>query len=267
MGPEMVIAAPASTAISSARTYAPAARVALRGGTLKDAWDAVAGRMRPQVRRLRHLRALPAVQRGPRLRRGAGHRHPANLDRRARRGDVGGAAGMTAPFSRRMTDALRPQTFPYSTPPGLTAPEPRHKVVIVGAGPVGLAVALDLVRHGVARSVLDDNDVVSVGSGRSAGRKRTLEIFDRLGVGRGGGRQGRDLAGRAHLSRRETEVFSFDLLPEARAEDARLRQPAAVSTSSNCWCEGAAPSPADRPAVQEPGRCVLSTAGDQCSGR
>ena len=29
--------------------------------------------------------------------------------------------------------------FPYVPPPGLTAPEPRHPVVIAGAGPIGLA--------------------------------------------------------------------------------------------------------------------------------
>ena len=48
----------------------------------------------PQVRQLADLRALPALQYRARLRRGPGHRHPPHLDRRARPGDVGGAAGI-----------------------------------------------------------------------------------------------------------------------------------------------------------------------------
>ena len=49
----------------------------------------------PGVRPCVHLRALPAVRRQPRLRRGARHQEPAHLDRRARQGNVGGAAGLT----------------------------------------------------------------------------------------------------------------------------------------------------------------------------
>ncbi|MEO0865060.1 MAG: FAD-dependent oxidoreductase, partial [Pseudomonadota bacterium] len=73
--------------------------------------------------------------------------------------------------------------FPYTAPPGLTAAEPRHPVVIVGAGPIGLALAIDLAQRGVKSVVLDDNNVVSVGSRAICWAKRTLEIFDRLGVG------------------------------------------------------------------------------------
>tara|TARA_R110002049_G_scaffold44333_3_gene129784 strand:+ start:19185 stop:20795 length:1611 start_codon:yes stop_codon:yes gene_type:complete len=103
--------------------------------------------------------------------------------------------------------------FPYTPPPGLTAPEPRHAVVIVGAGPIGLAMAVDLALRGVKSVVLDDNNVVSVGSRAICWSKRTLEIFDRLGVG------DRMLAkgvtwqvGRQFYG--ANEVYSFDLLPE-----------------------------------------------------
>ena len=44
-------------------------------------------------------------------------------------------------------------------------------------------MALELAHRGVATVVLDDNDVVSVGSRAICWSKRTLEIFDRLGVG------------------------------------------------------------------------------------
>lgn len=103
--------------------------------------------------------------------------------------------------------------FPYVAPPGLTEPEARHPVVIVGAGPIGLAMAIDLAQQGVRSVVLDDNNVVSVGSRAICWAKRTLEIFDRLGVG------DRMLAkgvtwkvGR--LFHGDKPVYSFDLLPE-----------------------------------------------------
>ena len=105
------------------------------------------------------------------------------------------------------------QPFEYKKPPGLTAAELRHQVVIAGAGPIGLAMAIDLASRGIASVVLDDNDVVSVGSRAICWAKRTLEIFDRLGVGE------RMLAkgitwkiGR--LFHGDTEVYNFDLLPE-----------------------------------------------------
>ena len=50
----------------------------------------------PRVRPRLHLRALPALRRQPRLRRGTRHQEPAHLDGRARPGDVGGAAGLSA---------------------------------------------------------------------------------------------------------------------------------------------------------------------------
>ena len=70
--------------------------------------------------------------------------------------------------------------FPYTLPPGLTHAEPRHRVVIVGAGPIGLAMAVDLALQGIATVVLDDNNVVSVGSRAICWAKRSLEICDRL---------------------------------------------------------------------------------------
>ncbi len=44
--------------------------------------------------------------------------------------------------------------------PAPAAPEPRHPVAVVGAGPVGLTVALDLARRGVRVVLLDDNTAV-----------------------------------------------------------------------------------------------------------
>jgi 3-(3-hydroxy-phenyl)propionate hydroxylase len=103
--------------------------------------------------------------------------------------------------------------FAYIPPPGLKGPEPRHKVVIVGAGPIGLALAVDLAQQGVACVVLDDNNVVSMGSRAICWSKRSLEILDRLGVGEMAAAKGVTW----HIGRtfhREREVFALDLLPE-----------------------------------------------------
>jgi 3-(3-hydroxy-phenyl)propionate hydroxylase len=105
--------------------------------------------------------------------------------------------------------------FPYRTPPELSGEAGRRwPVVIVGAGPIGLAAAIDLALHGIACAVLDDNDVVSRGSRAICWSKRTLEIFDRLGVGERMVKKGVTWkVGR--LYHRDREVYSFDLLPEA----------------------------------------------------
>jgi 3-(3-hydroxy-phenyl)propionate hydroxylase len=103
--------------------------------------------------------------------------------------------------------------FPYVAPPGLTAPEPRHKVVIVGAGPIGLALAIDLAQYGVASVVLDDNNVVSVGSRAICWSKRSLEILDRLGVGEKCVEKG-VIWKVGRTLHREGEVWTFDLQPD-----------------------------------------------------
>ena len=103
--------------------------------------------------------------------------------------------------------------YPFVRPPGLDTPEDRHKALIVGAGPVGLAMALELANHGVSSTVLDDNDVVSAGSRAICWSKRALEILDRIGVGERCLRKGVTWkVGRTYC--RDEEVFSFDLLPE-----------------------------------------------------
>ncbi len=107
------------------------------------------------------------------------------------------------------------QHFGYTRPPeldGKSVPV-RYPVIIVGAGPTGLSMAIDLALRGVASVVLDDNDVVSVGSRAICWAKRTLEIFDRLGVGERMVEKGVTWKiGR--LYHHDREVYSFDLLPE-----------------------------------------------------
>ena len=73
--------------------------------------------------------------------------------------------------------------YEYQKHPDQNSQQPvHHPVIILGAGPCGLAAALDLASHGIASVVLDDNNTVSVGSRAICFAKRTLEIFDRYGV-------------------------------------------------------------------------------------
>jgi 3-(3-hydroxy-phenyl)propionate hydroxylase len=98
--------------------------------------------------------------------------------------------------------------------PAPEAPEPRHPVAIVGAGPVGLTLALDLAARGIPCVLLDDNTEVSTGSRAICWAKRSLEVFDRLGVADAMVREGVTWqVGRTF--HRDREVFAFDLLPEA----------------------------------------------------
>ena len=103
--------------------------------------------------------------------------------------------------------------FDYIPPPGLTEREPRHQVAIIGAGPIGLAMAVDLATRGIPSVVLDDNNVVSVGSRAICWAKRTLEIFDRLGVGERMLEKGVTWqVGRVFHG--DDQIYDFDLLPE-----------------------------------------------------
>jgi 3-(3-hydroxy-phenyl)propionate hydroxylase len=58
-----------------------------------------------------------------------------------------------------------------------------HPIVVVGAGPVGLSVAIDLAQRGQPVVLLDDADRIGEGSRAICFSKRSLEYWDRLGVG------------------------------------------------------------------------------------
>lgn len=94
-----------------------------------------------------------------------------------------------------------------------TAKPARHTVVIVGAGPVGLSMAIDLAQRGVPSVLLDDADRIGEGSRGLCYSKRALEIWDRLGVGEKLVEMGVTWKlGKVYLGDRM--VYSFDLLPE-----------------------------------------------------
>lgn len=88
-----------------------------------------------------------------------------------------------------------------------------HTVIIVGAGPVGLTAALDCASRGIACTVFDDNNTVSVGSRALCYAKRALEIWDRLGVAEPILNKGVSWnVGKNFF--KETLAYQFDLLPE-----------------------------------------------------
>ena len=94
-----------------------------------------------------------------------------------------------------------------------TANVPRHPVVVVGAGPVGLALAIDLAQQGVRVVLLDNDDRLSNGSRAICFAKRTLEVFDRLGCGEPMVAKGVSWnVGKVFF--RDELLYRFDLLPE-----------------------------------------------------
>jgi 3-(3-hydroxy-phenyl)propionate hydroxylase len=106
--------------------------------------------------------------------------------------------------------------FEYRRAPEMDAragAEPRHPLIIIGAGPVGMAAALDARQQGLPALILDDDDTVSVGSRGLCYAKRTLDVLDRLGVGDAVVDKGVQWnVGRTFFG--EQEVFNFNLLPE-----------------------------------------------------
>jgi len=90
----------------------------------------------------------------------------------------------------------------------------RHPLVVIGAGPIGLSVALDCAQRGIDVRLLDDNNTVSVGSRAVCYAKRPLEIWDRLGVAAPLVDKGvRWQVGKVFLE--DELVYGFDLLPES----------------------------------------------------
>ncbi|HEX8883066.1 MAG TPA: FAD-dependent oxidoreductase [Noviherbaspirillum sp.] len=89
----------------------------------------------------------------------------------------------------------------------------RRPVVVVGAGPVGLATAIDLAQQDIPVVVLDDDCTLSVGSRAICFAKRTLEILDRLGCGERAVEKGVSW-NLGKIFFHEKMVYEFNLLPE-----------------------------------------------------
>lgn len=87
-----------------------------------------------------------------------------------------------------------------------------HDVLIAGGGPVGLSLALDLARRGQRVTLLTKKQGIAAGSRAICFAKRTLDIFDRLGIGERVVEKGvRWSKGHVYRGASKTPIYSFDL--------------------------------------------------------
>jgi 3-(3-hydroxy-phenyl)propionate hydroxylase len=90
----------------------------------------------------------------------------------------------------------------------------RTTIAVVGGGPVGLAMAIDLGRRGHDVLLLNRLDFITAGSKAICFSKRTLDIFDRLGVGDPVVDKGVSWnVGKVFWGDRKEPVYQFDMLP------------------------------------------------------
>lgn len=94
------------------------------------------------------------------------------------------------------------------------ADQAAYPVIVVGAGPVGLATAIDVAQQGVPVVLVDDDCSLSTGSRAICFSKRSLDIFDRLGCGQRMVDKGISWnVGKVFL--KDELVYTFNLQPEA----------------------------------------------------
>src|SRR5438309_9395513 len=88
-----------------------------------------------------------------------------------------------------------------------------YPVIVVGAGPVGLSLAIDLAQHGHRVVLLDDADRIGEGSRAICFSKRSLEYWDRLGVADRMVDKG-VVWSVGRIFHGEQQLYQFNLLPE-----------------------------------------------------
>ena len=101
--------------------------------------------------------------------------------------------------------------FPSSPKPNGRA---RHPIVIVGGGPTGLTLALDLGKRGHKVTILNQFDFIPHGSKAICFSKRTLDVWNRLGVAKRMVERGVvwDI-GKVFRGDAKAPLYQFDLLP------------------------------------------------------
>ena len=88
-----------------------------------------------------------------------------------------------------------------------------YPVVVIGAGPVGLSLAIDLAQRGQCVVLLDDADRIGEGSRAICFSKRSLEFWDRLGIGQRMVDKG-VVWSVGRIFHGASQLYQFDLLPE-----------------------------------------------------
>lgn len=74
------------------------------------------------------------------------------------------------------------EVFPFETPAEMGGETIRHKVAIVGAGPIGMLLALELAQQGVRSVIIESEAQVSHGSRAIVLTRRSMEILQQAGV-------------------------------------------------------------------------------------
>src|SRR5580693_6694042 len=88
-----------------------------------------------------------------------------------------------------------------------------YPIVVVGAGPVGLSLAIDLAQRGQRVVLLDDADRIGEGSRAICFSKRALEYWDRIGVGSRMVDKG-VVWSVGRIFHGTSQLYQFNLLPE-----------------------------------------------------
>ncbi len=125
----------------------------------------------------------------------------------AKYGDIG-SAKQTSRQARCVYEFIRPAEID-------SGEIPHFPVIIAGGGPIGLASAIDLARHGIQSVVLEKYNTVSDGSRAICWAKRTLEILDRIGTSKRMMEKGVVWnQGWVYFGQETEPIYKFDLLPD-----------------------------------------------------
>ncbi|MCD5422469.1 FAD-dependent oxidoreductase [Rhodococcus pyridinivorans] len=112
---------------------------------------------------------------------------------------------------------FEPVTYSSDRPRELDGDASGHRIVVVGAGPVGLTAALDLAQRGISVTVVEHDDKVSLGSRALAISYRSLEILGRLGIADRYMESGLPWdSGRSFYRGREISNFTVPQAPDAQ---------------------------------------------------
>ncbi|MDI4233646.1 FAD-dependent oxidoreductase [Bradyrhizobium sp. Arg237L] len=115
-----------------------------------------------------------------------------------------------------MAQAKTSTQFGYRRHPDqdrVVADTAEYPIVVVGAGPVGLSLAIDLAQRGQPVVLLDDADRIGEGSRAICFSKRSLEFWDRLGVGDRMVEKG-VVWSVGKIFHGASQLYQFNLLPE-----------------------------------------------------